>query len=94
VAAHAEAYAGMAESPEDRVAAVQELAWCLDTAGLDPDLGEAEREALCEQYAAVAVAVLRAAVEAGLDPASLRRPELWALRDREDFQELLARAPR
>ncbi len=55
---------------------------------------EVEREALCERFAASAMAILRAALDAGLDPESLRRPAFRALRDREDFRGLLARAPR
>jgi tetratricopeptide (TPR) repeat protein len=68
------------------------LSRCASLAGKDPQLDEAKRKEFAQRYADQAVALLRRAVARGYKNVAQMRgdPELKPLRDREDFQKLLA----
>jgi tetratricopeptide (TPR) repeat protein len=96
---HAEASAAAGQLAEaavdlakDRYKAACVLAGCVPLAAKDNKLPEARRQELARGYAGRAVAALRQAVADGhRDAAQLRKdPALDPLRQRDDFQKLLA----
>jgi hypothetical protein len=76
----------------DPVKAAALLAGCVRLAKEDQQLPRAERRKLANAYGDRATAALRQGIAAGFkDAATLRgAPDLDPLRDRKDFQELLA----
>ncbi len=83
------------ERGQDRVLAASLLARCVPLARQDAARPEAERAALARLYAEQATAYLQEALAQGaLDAAGARDEAFDALRDRADFQALLARLPK
>lgn len=81
------------EEPETRLRAARLLAGCVALAEADANLPDDRRDTLARSYGARAVAQLRVGVDSGLAIAEFVEDlDLSPIRDRDDFQALLADA--